>query len=248
MTGKVVSKAAKASKTPKAPKKRNPDSGVTAAEVEAFLYQHPDFFEDHLELLESLKLPHPSGEAVSLVTRQIGLLRDKNQRLHEQINDIVHIARDNDTLYQRIHQLTLTLLSATGLEDALAGLEWVLHQYFQTDFVAVRIADPNLSSPIANLWMAPGSGGSELFAMALDSGQPQCGKPDPVQAEFLFGDRSAEIASYALVPLQHAGLRGLLAIGSHDAKRFQPGMGLLFLSQMGEILAARLAALVGDQG
>lgn len=248
MTGKVVSKTAKTSKASKTPKKRNSESGVTAAEVEAFLYQHPDFFEDHLDLLETLKIPHPSGEAVSLVTRQIALLREKNHRLQDQINDIVHIARDNDTLHQRIHQLTLALLSATGLEDALAGLEWALHQYFQTDFVAVRIADPNLSSPIANLWMTPGSGGSELFAVALDSGQPQCGKPDPVQAEYLFGDRAAEIASYALVPLQHAGLRGLLAIGSQDAKRFQPGMGLLFLSQLGEILAARLAALVGDQG
>ncbi|MGZ8248824.1 DUF484 family protein [Methylomagnum sp.] len=242
MTRKVVSKV------PKVSKKRNPESGVTMAEVEAFLYQHPGFFEEHLDLLEILKIPHPCGEAVSLVSRQVALLRDRNDRLQEQINDIVHIARDNDTLHQRIHQLTLTLLSATGLEDALAGLEWALHQYFQTDFVAVRIADPNVSSPIANLCMAPGGGGSELFATALDSGQPHCGKPDPVQAEFLFGERAPEIASYALVPLQHAGLRGLLAIGSHDARRFQPGMGLLFLTQMGEILAARLAALVGGQG
>lgn len=228
-------------------KKKNPDSAVTAAEVEAFLRQNPAYFEEHLDLLEILHVPHPCGDAVSLVSRQLGLLRDRISRQQQQLNDLVHIARDNDTLYQRIHQLTLTMMAATSLEDALASLEWALHQYFQADFVAVRIADPNFVSPIANLCMVPGSGGSELFATALDAGEPQCGKPDPAQAEYLFGERAGEVASYALVPLHHAGLRGLFAIGSQDAKRFQRGMGLMFLTQMGEVLSARLAALVGGQ-
>jgi uncharacterized protein YigA (DUF484 family) len=227
--------------------RRNDQGAVTAAEVADFLFRHPDFFRDHLELLEALRVPHPCGEAVSLISRQIGLLRERNQRLQLQLNDILQIARDNDTLYQRIHQLTLTLMAATGLEDALAGLEWGLHQYFQTDFVAVRIADPNIASPIADLCMAPGSGGAELFAAVLDAGKPQCGKPEPAQAAFLFGEEASEVASQALVPLLHAGLRGLLGIGSRDPDRFQSGMGSLFLTQMGEVLSARLSSLINDR-
>jgi uncharacterized protein YigA (DUF484 family) len=140
--------------------------------------------------------------------------------------------------------LTLTLLAARGLEDALAGLEWGLNQYFQTDFVAVRIAEPAVASPIANLALASGDSETPLLAPLLEAGKPQCGKPDPAQAALLFGSHAHEVASQALVPLQHAGLRGILAIGSRDPGRFQSGMGALFLAQLGEVLSARLAALL----
>jgi uncharacterized protein YigA (DUF484 family) len=225
-------------------KRRERKSTLTAAAVEKFLRQHPDFFQERLDLLESLKVPHPCGEAVSLITRQIELLREKNRRLQVQMNDILHIARDNDALHHRIHQLTLALLDAAGLEDALAGLKWGLHQYFQADFVAVRIVQPCIESPVADLCMAPGGVGPVLFESVLESGKPQCGQADAAQAEFLFGDEASEVASCALIPLQHAGLRGVLAIGSRNPTRFQAGMGFLFLTQMGEIVSARLAALL----
>jgi uncharacterized protein YigA (DUF484 family) len=227
--------------------KRREKNAMTAMEVEKFLRRHPDFFQDHLDLLESLKVPHPCGEAVSLISRQIELLREKNRRLQLQMNDILHIARDNDALYHRIHQLTLALLNAAGLEDALAGLKWGLHQYFQADFVAVRIARPCIDTPIADLCMAPDGQGPALFESVMESGKPQCGHAEAGQAEFLFGDDAPDVASCALIPLQHAGLRGVLAIGSRNPTRFQSGMGFLFLTQMGEIVSARLAALLDGQ-
>lgn len=217
---------------------------VTAAEVAQFLRQNPEFFKDHLDLLEILEVPHPSGAAVSLVARQLDLLREKNRRLQHQLDEILRVARDNDALHRRIQQLTLTLLNATGLEDALASLEWGLHQYFQTDFVVLRIVAPVFDTPIRGLRMPADSKGGKLFAALLDSGKPLCGKPVPEQVAFLFGDNAADVASQALIPLQHAGLRGLLAIGSRTRGHFQPGMGALFLTQLGEILSARLATLL----
>lgn len=227
--------------------KRNVHGPVTPAEVEDFLRQNPEFFRDHLDLLEIMEVPHPSGAAVSLVARQIDLLREKNRRLQRQLEEILQVARDNDTLHQRVHQLTLTLLDPTGLEDTLGSLEWGLHQYFQTDFVAVRITAPVFESPITGLHIAADSREWQLLGAILDSGRPQCGRPEPEQARFLFGDDADEVASCALIPLQHAGLHGLLAIGSRKRGRFQPGMGLLFLTQLGEILSARLAALLNGR-
>jgi uncharacterized protein YigA (DUF484 family) len=217
---------------------------VTAAAVEGYLRRHPEFFENHLELLETLKIPHPTGVAVSLISRQVQQLRDKNRKLQVQLNEMLQIARDNDTLRQRLHQLALTLLDAKELEDALAGLEWGLHEYFQTDFVTVRIAVPAIESPVTGLYMPPESPGTELLGAVLESGKPHCVKPGSEQAAFLFGAHASDVASCAVVPLQHAGLRGLLGIGSRDPDRFTPGMGFLFLTQMGEILSARLAALL----
>ncbi len=222
--------------------KRKEKCRATAAEVEEFLRRHPDFFHDHLDLLETLEVPHPCGDAVSLISRQITLLRDESRRSRQQLNEILQVARDNDALHQRLHRLTLTLLDATGLEDALGGLRWGLREYFQADFVAVRIAEPSIDSPIADLALPPEH--LESFAELMKTGEPICGKTDASQGAHLFGEQASTAASCALVPLRHAGLRGLLAIGSRDPSRFQSGMGLLFLARMGEIVSARLAALL----
>lgn len=231
---------------PKIPKRRE-ERTVSAAEVEVYLRQHPDFFQDQLDLLEILKVPHPCGEAVSLVTRQISLLRDSNRQLESQLNDILQIARDNDALHQRIHQLTLTLLDATTLEDALGSLTWGLHEYFQADFATTKIIQPFIDSPIAGLYVTPSDAELALFASALDSGSPYCGKPDRNQAKFLFGGNASNVLSHALIPLQHAGFKGLLAIGSRDANRFRAGMGLHFLGQLGEVVSARFASLLAGR-
>jgi uncharacterized protein YigA (DUF484 family) len=222
--------------------KRKEKPRITAADVESFLNRHPDFFEDRLDLLETLKVPHPCGDAVSLITRQVGVLRDKNRKLQQQLSEILHVVRDNETLRERMHRLNLALLNATGLEDALAALHWGLREYFQIDAVAVRVAQPTVQSPIADLTMPPAL--LEVFAHFLETGDPCCGHTDPEQGRYLFGWRNAELASCALIPLRHAGFRGLLAIGSRDPGRFQPDLGIAFLSQMGETVAARLACLI----
>jgi len=221
---------------------------ATAAEVEEYLRLHPDFFHQHLELLEILKVPHPTGPAVSLVTRQIELLRTRNRRIQVQLNDILQIARDNDSLHQRMHKLTLTLLDAASVDDALAGLRWALLQYFQADFVALHIFEPRLDSPIADLWVGAQDDWAELWEEFLEIGKPECGRGDPTLLHCLFGEENyREVRSQSLVPLQHAGLRGILGIGSRDPIRFEEGMGAHFLVQMGEIVSARFAALLSDQ-
>jgi len=224
--------------------RRHEGNTVSADEVEVFLRRHPDFFHDRLDLLETLNVPHPCGEAVSLVSRQISLLRDRNRQLDSQIKDILQIARDNDALHQRIHQLTLTLLDASTLDDALGGLTWSLHEYFQADFVTVKIMQPAIESPIADLCVAAGDAGLVLFAQTLETGSPYCGKPDPEHARYMFGDNAPEVLSCALAPLRHAGLKGVLAIGSRSASRFEAGMGVHFLGQLGEVVSARFASLL----
>jgi uncharacterized protein YigA (DUF484 family) len=217
---------------------------IAEAEIEDWLLRHPDFFHRHVECLEFLKLPHPSGEAVSLVTRQIELLREKNRKLQAQLNDILRIARDNDSLLRRFHQLSVALLDAASLDDALAALRWLLSDCFQADFVSVRLIQPIIDCPIANLCVREDSPQLARFQQILESGKPECGKPSSEQSVFLFGGDAGEVESYALVPLLHAGLKGVLAIGSRDPDRFEPGMGDLFLTQMSDVVAARFVSLL----
>ncbi len=217
---------------------------LSASTVAHYLRRHPGFFADHLELLELMNVPHPSGAAVSLVTRQLDLLREKNRRLLKQFDGFVQIARDNDALYQRLHQLTLTLIDASSLGDLLASLDWGLHQYFDVDYVAVRLLGPVRDDSVTNLYVPEDSAAAAWCAAMLARPEPVCGKPDPESAGFLFGKPAPAVASHAMAVLQHAGVQGLFAIGSRDTERFQADMGVMLLVQTSEILAARLAALL----
>lgn len=224
--------------------KRSGEDELTESQVADYLWRHPDFFRDQLALLEILNVPHPCGGAVSLVARQIGLLREQNRKQQAQLNDILRVARENDALFSRFHQLTLALLDAASVDDMLAGLKWSLHEGFQADFVAVRIFRSIAHPAVGDLHSMPSPAVSILLEPLLASCEPMCGTPPEPLLEFLFGPDAPDVLSCALVPLCHAGLKGLLAIGSRDCERFSPDMGNLFLVQMGEVVAARLVALI----
>lgn len=217
--------------------------------VVEFLKAHPDFFVRHGDLLEDLSLPHASGGAISLVARQIDVLREKNSKLQDRMDGLLEIARENDGLYQRIHQLTLTLLDAQSLEDVLASLDWGLHQFFHADFSAVRILEPLASSPILHLFTPKDHSFRAQAERQITLDQPLCGRPAAEWASYLFGQDHDQVGSFALIRLHHAGLRGLFAMGSRDPGRFHSDMGWIFLKQMSEVLAVRMAPLMKvDQG
>jgi uncharacterized protein YigA (DUF484 family) len=164
--------------------------------------------------------------------------------MENQLNALIEIARDNDTSFIRMHKLTLALLEASTLEQAIANLDEVLADYFLTDFVAVRIIKLCPESPIANLFIEPGSENLQPFLKELSSNQPKCGRPTLALAKVLFGDSAVEVKSCAIIPMNFTELDGILAIGSREEGRFHYSMGNLFLTQMSEIIGTRLISLL----
>ena len=224
--------------------------GLTATETEeesiaAYLQHNPDFFERHQALLARLRLPHVrGGSTISLVERQIEVLREKHASLEGKLADLVQVARGNDAIAEKLHRFTRRLLGARSRAEAIARIETSLREDFDafhailvligesTDsteqrFVrSIRADDPNLKS----------------FETLFASGKPRCGQARDSQREFLFGSDANDIGSIALVPLGERGSVGLLAIGSTDRDRFHPGMSTEFLARMGELIADSLSS------
>ena len=217
---------------------------LSTAQIEDYLKHHPDFFHEHLHLLEQMSIPHPSGTAISLISKQLELFRNKHQELESQLNSLIDIARDNDISFIRMHKLTLALLEAATLEQAIANIDVVLADYFLTDFVAVRIIKDCPDSAITNLFITPNSEDLLPFLKELTSNQPKCGRPTLAQAKVLFGDSAIEVKSCAIIPMNFTELDGILAIGSREEDRFHYSMGNLFLNQMSEIIGTRLISLL----
>jgi len=228
--------------------KQEPSPDITSEQVEDYLQQHPEFFNNHLDLLEQLTIPHPSGEAVSLIAKQLEIFRNRHQEIENQLSTLIDIAKENDLLFDRMHELTLAMLDASTLDEAVDNLQKVLIECFHADFVALRLFREQASSSQEDLFMDPGDPRLLNFQDILASNQPLCCRPTSAQANFLFADSAFEVKSCAIIPLLFTELEGLLAIGSQDQERFHYNMGNLFLNQMSEIIGTRLIALLHQQG
>jgi uncharacterized protein YigA (DUF484 family) len=77
----------------------------------------------------------------------------------------------------------------------------------------------------------------KMFETFFESARPRCGQIRDSQRDYLFGGDALEIGSAALVPLGPQSTYGILAVGSHDADRFQPTMSTEFLAKIGELVS-----------
>jgi uncharacterized protein YigA (DUF484 family) len=214
--------------------------------VADYLKSHPDFFERHAPLVLGLKLPHRAGGAsVSLVERQVSMLRQRNAQLERQLKDLVAVAKENDVLVEKIHQLCLKLMRAGTLAARLECLETGLREDFAAER-AVLVLFPSATPAAAEREgfvrrLEPEHADVGPFAAFLRAAKPRCGPLRDRQKNVF--DRDAEsVTSAAFVPLGGAAELGFLIIGSRDPDHFHPGKRMDFLARLGEVLAVALRA------
>lgn len=217
----------------------NPES------VANYLQQYPDFFNQHLELLENLVIPHPSnGNVVSLVAKQLEAFRNKQQKLEGQLNSLVEIAKDNDLSAWRMHQLTLALLNSATLEAAIANLKQVLIEVFLTDFVALKIIGTPPNPILTDYFISEDDENLHHVTAELIHNSPRCGRLNAGESRFLFADFAPQVRSCAIVPIVNPDFTALLVIASRDEERFHYSLGTLFLTQLSEIISIRVTTLL----
>ena len=214
--------------------------------IERFLSLNPDFFERHQPLLARMRLPHMrTGSTVSLVERQVEVLREQKTDSDRRLAEFIAVARANDTLADRIHRFTRRLVRAPSAVAALASLEASLREDFDA-FHSVLVLTASITSlekaelgPFLRK-LPPDDANIRSFEALLATGKPRCGQVRDTQRDFLFGPEAASIGSVALVPLGDNGTVGLLALGSAERERFHPGMSTEFLKRMGELITDAL--------
>lgn len=213
------------------------------ADIADYLRSHPDFFERHTGLLLKLKLPHQTNAStVSLVERQVAMLRQRNADLERQLKDLVAVAKQNGALVEKIHALATKLMAAPTLEDKLERLESSLREEFAAERAVVVLFEAAGLEPRAGFARVLDRDDESLkpFAAFLRAARPRCGPLRDRQREAVFGREADSIASAALVPLGAGAELGFLAIGSRDAEHFHPGKRMDFLSRLGELVGVAI--------
>lgn len=228
---------------------RDADTDTVAEEqVGDYLIAHPEFFERHPGVLARLRLPHQRGSAaVSLVERQVLVLRDKHGALEQKLYELIENGRANDAIADRMQRLTRRLLRARDLESTLIGLETSLREDFGASRWLVLLTDatlPGLSGhQHPHVRVVPrGSEEMKIFETFFESGRPRSGLIRDTQRDYLFGNDAGPVGSTVLVPLGERASLGLLAIASHDTERYLPTMSTDFLVRIGEIVTEAITA------
>lgn len=216
-----------------------------------YLQKNPEFFTRESELLANMLLSHESGTAVSLVERQVSVLRQQKDDLKKQLQVLIQNSRTNEDLSNKINSLIITLLDASSIIEFLDLISKQLQKDFKADAVVLRLfqsqfknlKDENIIQTREEFidWSEPVLG---AFEKVIKGRQPVCGNLKKGQLDSLFETNADDISSAALIPLidnrDTTVCYGMLAIGSKDRNHFHAEMGTLFLSHLGKIVAILL--------
>lgn len=212
--------------------------------VVTWLKQHPDLLERHPELLEQLELAHASGAAVSLIERQVELLRVRNRRLEDRLEKLLDNARDNEQRAAKVQRLARTLIRAPSMAAIAAGLRQRMQEDFDIDDCTIGLSSSlHTRHDIEGIVpIEPEGALARAYDNFLRTRLTECGPIDEARARLLFPRAPRPIHSAAVVPLERDKSLGLVALGAHDAERFQPRQGKLFLEMVAELVSAAIRA------
>lgn len=205
-------------------------------QIEAYLREHPDFFERHHELLAEISLPHESGSAVSLVERQVAILRERNIDMRHRLSKLLDNARDNDKLFDKTKRLVLSLLEGQDMGDIIDALHYSFDKDFNIHYTSVILFGNTDKIPSSQARIVTIAEAREHVGPLLKNSRAVCGTLGAKEMKFIFGEHASEIGSVATVPLIHGSVFGLLSIGNRDPHYYRSSMGTLFLSYIAEVL------------
>ena len=214
-----------------------------AEEVAEFLNNNPDFFVGRDDLLLTLTLPHQRGDTISLVERQVALLRERSIDYRHHLDNLSVTAQENEKTFERMRRLILALLESKDLEQVIEAIRDSLAHDFAIDINSLVLFSEkpmNLPVRVEHVDVATAALGN-----LIPKGRAVSGRFSDEQMMFLFPEQADEVGSAAIIPLaytlNHPPQLGVLALASKDPEHFQASMGTTFIGYLGDILSRVLA-------
>jgi len=211
--------------------------------VSRYLEDNPEYFERRPDILAAIRLPHVErGKAISLIERQVQVLRDRNLAVQQQMRELVTVARENDILSERLHRFAVAMVDSASLDDVLDTAKDMLRQEFKLDAVVILLnaeVDGHHGRPE---FITAGDEEFQALIKQCRAKGPVCGgRYETETMAYLFSELASEIKSTTLIALKGPLREGLLCMGSRDPHRFHPEMGTIYLTRLGELLMRGVA-------
>ena len=202
-------------------------NNVTADIVSDYLREHPDFFEQHPDVLRDLKISHVGDGAVSLVERQVAVLRERNSELRRRFDALISTAEQNETLLAATQEVIAAIAERGAQEDIATLFCGLIQKRFSVELVAFH-------------WRSSDGDDAALSVAAhlLANKSASSGPLRSHELHALFGEEHPE-GSAALAPLtMRSGDTAIIAVGSTDATRYGISDGTLFLEYLARVIGS----------
>tara|TARA_B110000503_G_scaffold83460_1_gene127310 strand:+ start:20091 stop:20825 length:735 start_codon:yes stop_codon:yes gene_type:complete len=220
------------------------DSGLTDESVREYLKNHDDFLQRYPDMLDYLHVSHVSGSAISLVEKQVSVLRERNTEIRQRLKVLSTNAKDNDTLYEQTRSLVLKLLDANSVEAVYSSFMASMKEDFHVDYASMILYSD--SSNDEGWRTEPRESVKKEIGSLFRGHKAVSGTLRTEELNFLFAEGDA-VGSAAMMPLSDKGPEsvslGLIAVGSADPNHYGNTVGTLFLSHIADIIVKLLARL-----
>lgn len=215
---------------------------ISEEQVTEYLRKHPDFFIGQDDLIADISLPHESGKAISLLERQVTVLRERGLDARHKLNNLLENARNNDQLFDTTRNLVLSLLRAENTTELAETTQDQLTNHASIDaceFILVEHDNLNVSQSIRTY---PPNKLKQDFKDVFRLKRTYCGALEKWQLELLFSKSLDGIKSTALCPVTHNGeILALLVFGNQSKDYFNVQLDTLFLDFIGQVVGAVLS-------
>jgi uncharacterized protein len=209
--------------------------------VREYLKENTDFLQRNPDMLDYLHISHASGSAISLVEKQVSVLRERNVEMRRRLNSLTANAKDNDKLYEQTRALILKLLEAGNTAELQRAFSESMKSEFQVEHSSIILfGDPGDAERGCRVESAE-SAKIEIGAL-LKGRKAVCGALRKEELAYLFPS-AGEIGSAALMPLFDGDDLGVIAVGSSDANRYHSSMGTVFLTHIADVVVRLLPRL-----
>lgn len=223
-----------------APQNNDNTDALSADQVAAYLKKHPDFFINRDSLLAEITLPHESGQAISLLERQVKILRERSIESRHTLNQLLETAKYNDQLFNVTRALILALLMEDEVAQIASATEANLCTQPGIDACSVILFQAEHLKNVEHTRLESAEFLQENFPTLLRDRRTLCRAVSKDTAAFLFAHQAASIRSVALCPIGRERMLGVLAIGNKAQDYFNDELDTLFLDFIGEVLESIL--------
>ena len=218
---------------------------LSLQEVRDYLINNSDFFLEQQDLFTELNFPHETSGAVSLIERQVQVLRESQKESQDQVSELTATATTNHELLKKMQLLTLELIGAETSSSLLTSLEKLMLEHFELEHVKLLMPEGSadttlpltsyLSEDILKQMHA------DIFNLDIYVGRV------PAKLNEYFSQESLEkIGSIALLKLEIAEQAGYLLLGSGEETRFQSDMATDFVEYVARVLSLLLKQRLGQ--
>jgi uncharacterized protein YigA (DUF484 family) len=231
-----------------APFKVEAPQSITEQQVEKYLLDNPAFFTRNEYLLEKLKLPHPSGNAISLVQKQVQVFREQRDELKEEFHQLLEIARQNERLFEKSKRLLLGMLEAKSLDEMLIVIDESIRGDFGMDHCGLILFGDKSDYPTTQVNMLRLDDAIEQLGALMETPKAFCGHISGKRLDCLFPQVDTpvdkQVKSVAVIPLNYQQPLGMFSLGSADPDYFDSSMGSMFLSYISDSLSRMLPPML----